>query len=270
MWSVWFIFCDCGFQSVCPLMKDKRLMEASWWDRLWRKMGLFLMGGAMLSTSLIQFSVDGWGCVSSLLFHLRPNYGGGNEDNGNLLQKSYACTATLCIPNPAAGHCWPMPLPETPGHSRASLGLFLVGSLLLSPGFWYPPCSVCALQESVSPVPCKFWWLYGGVNGDLLQEGLCHTQICCMQSPCPCGSPLLTHTSTGDTQTQFWLSFCGVSVSWCSPGLLEPSNHLWWVWGLILNAILPLLLSYLGFSSALGHGVSLLVWSNILLLMVVQ
>ena len=29
--------------------------------------------------------------------------------------------------------------------------------------------SVCALQESVSPVLCKFWRLYSGVNGDLLQ-----------------------------------------------------------------------------------------------------
>ena len=28
------IFCDCGFHSVCLLMdKDKRLMEASWWER---------------------------------------------------------------------------------------------------------------------------------------------------------------------------------------------------------------------------------------------
>ena len=35
------------------------------------------------------------------------------------------------------------------------------------------------------PVLCKFWRLYGGVNGDLLQEGLCHTQACCTQSPCP-------------------------------------------------------------------------------------
>ena len=35
MWSDWLVFCDCGFQSVYPLMeKDKRLMEASWWDRL--------------------------------------------------------------------------------------------------------------------------------------------------------------------------------------------------------------------------------------------
>ena len=29
MWSDWLVFCDCGFHSVCPLMKnDKRLMEA--------------------------------------------------------------------------------------------------------------------------------------------------------------------------------------------------------------------------------------------------
>ena len=25
----WLVFCDCGFHSVCPLMEDKRLMEAS-------------------------------------------------------------------------------------------------------------------------------------------------------------------------------------------------------------------------------------------------
>ena len=41
----------------------------------------------MLGKSLIQFSVDGPDCVLSLLFGLRPNYGGGNEDNGDLLQK---------------------------------------------------------------------------------------------------------------------------------------------------------------------------------------
>ena len=42
LWSMWsdrLVFCDCGFQSVCPLMeKHKRLMEASWetdWGRNW-------------------------------------------------------------------------------------------------------------------------------------------------------------------------------------------------------------------------------------------
>ena len=85
---------------------------------------------------------------------------------------------------------------------------------------------------------------------------LSRTQFCCTQSPCPCGRPLLTRTSTEDTQTQFWLSLCGFSGSWRAQGLLEPSEHLWQVWGLILNAISPLLPSCWGFSFALGCGVS--------------
>ena len=52
-------------------------------------------------------------------------------------QRSHACTATLTALNPAAGHHQPMPLLETLGHSQASLGQSLVGSLLLSSGSWY-------------------------------------------------------------------------------------------------------------------------------------
>ena len=77
----------------------------------------------------------------------------------------------------------------------------LLWSLLLSPGSWRAQGFICALQESVSPVLCKIWQLYGGVNGNLLQEGVCHSQVRCTQSPCPCGSPLLTHMSPGDIQT---------------------------------------------------------------------
>ena len=44
--------------------------------------------------------------------------------------------------------------------------------------------------------------------------------------------------------------------SWCAHGLLEPSEHLWREWGLILNANLPLLPSCWGFCFALGCGVS--------------
>ena len=64
------------------------------------------------------------------------------------------------------------------------------------------------------PVLCKFWQLYSGVNGDLLQEGLCHTQVCCTQSHGPCDSPLRTRTSTGDTQH----SSVSVSVGSLGPG----------------------------------------------------
>ena len=55
-------------------------LSALWWRRirglwklpdgrdwLWGKLGLVLTGGAMLSKSSIQFSVDGQGCVPSLL-----------------------------------------------------------------------------------------------------------------------------------------------------------------------------------------------------------
>ena len=118
--------------------------------------------------------------------------------------------------------------------------------LLFSPVSWCTQGFFYTLQESVSLVLCKFWQLYGGVNGDLLQDGLCHTQVYCTQSPCPCGSTLLTHTTEGDAQTQFCLSVCGVSGSWCAQGLFEASEHLWWEWGLTLNVNSPLLLSCWG------------------------
>ena len=62
------------------------------------------MGGAMLCKSLIQFSVDGQGCVPFLLFDPRPTYGGGNEDNGDLLQKVLCMHCALSAPSPAASH----------------------------------------------------------------------------------------------------------------------------------------------------------------------
>ena len=188
------------------------------------------------------------------VIYLGPKYGGGNEDNVTSFKRPHACTASLSGPNPEAGHHQPTPLPETLGHSQASLGQSLVGSLLLSPGSWCTRFCLCP-PRVYFPVLCKFWQLYGGVNGDLLQEGLCHTQVCCTQSPCPCGSPLLTHTSSGGTQTQFCLSLCGVSGSWCTQGLFEPSECLWWRWGVTLNVNSPLLPSFQGFSD-LGRGVS--------------
>ena len=48
-------------------------------------------------------------------------------------KRSCAHTAPLNAPDAAAGHHRPTPLLETLGHSGASLGLFLVESLLLSP-----------------------------------------------------------------------------------------------------------------------------------------
>ena len=45
------------------------------------------------------------------------------------------------------------------------------------------------------------------------------SQVCCNQSPCPHGRPLLTCTSTGDTQIlkgRSGLVSCGISGSWCA------------------------------------------------------
>jgi len=58
--------------SVCPLIRIRGLWKLP--DRrdwLPGKLGLVLVSGAILSKSLIQYSVDGWGCVPSLLFALR-------------------------------------------------------------------------------------------------------------------------------------------------------------------------------------------------------
>ena len=104
-------------------------------DWLWGKLHLVLIGRTMLSKSLIQFSVDGWGCVPSLLFDLRPNYGGGNEDNGASFSRPHAPTAALSAPTLQQ----PLPTHTSTRESwtlTASLGQSLVGSLLLSPGSW--------------------------------------------------------------------------------------------------------------------------------------
>ena len=151
-------------------------LSALWWVKirgLWKlpdgrdwlrgKLGLVLMGRGKLSKSLIQFSVEGQGCVPSLLFDLRPNCGGGNEDNGNLLQK-VPCTFcyTQCpqpCSRPPANHASARDFWTLTGKS----GSVSCGVAAPSSGSWCSQGSVCVLQESVSPVRCKFWQLYGGL-----------------------------------------------------------------------------------------------------------
>ena len=90
----------------------------------------------------------------------------------------------------------------------------------------------------------------------------CFSQVCWSQSACAGGRLLLIHASAGEIQT-LKVRFDSVSVRSLGPGvhkvLFEPSEHLWWVWSLILNVILPLL-----------PLVSFLVGSNFLLWIVVQ
>ena len=71
--------------------------------------------------------------------------------------------------------------------------------------------------------------------------------------------PLPLWQATADTQI---LKGKSGSVSVGPPGVhkvfFEPSKCLWWVWGLILNMISPLLPSCGGFSFVLGRRVSFL------------
>ena len=112
------------------------------------------------------------------------------------------------------------------------------------------------------------WRLYGGIDGDLFQEPLCHTQVCSTQSPCPFGRPLLTHSSEGNTQTLKGRSG-SVFVGYLGPGahkvLFEPSELLWQVWGLILIQFHPSYCLAGASPLPLDVGYLFLVRSNILL-----
>ena len=103
----------------------------------------------MLSKSLIQFSLDGWSCVPSLLFTWGQTMVEVMKITVTTLKRSNACTARVHAPNLAAGHHRPTPPPETPRYPHTSLGQSPVGSLFLSPGSW---CTrfCCALQKSIS------------------------------------------------------------------------------------------------------------------------
>ena len=97
------------------------------------KLGLVLMGGAILIKSLVQFSVDGWSCVPSLLFTWGQTMVEVVKIIATSFKISHARTATLSTPKPTASHHSPITSLEIPGYSWASLGQSLVGSLLLSP-----------------------------------------------------------------------------------------------------------------------------------------
>ena len=124
-------------------------------------------------------------------------------------------------------------------------------SFILGPG---AHSFVCALQESVSPVLCKFWPLYGGVNGTSSKRAYAIPRSTAPRALAP------TAVHYWPIPPQETLKHSSVSVSrgsgsWCTQGMFEPSEGLWRVWGLIVNVILPLLLSCWSFSLALGGGI---------------
>ena len=144
-----------------------------------------------------------------------PNYGGGNENNSDLLQKipcMYCYTQCpqlwrrVPLTHTSTGDSWTL----TGKSGSLSCGVTTPFSWdLVHTRFYLCPPRIHF------PVLCKFWQLCGEVNGDLLEEGLCHTQVCYTQSSCPCGSPLLT----APAQEMLRHSSVSVSVGYLGPGV---------------------------------------------------
>ena len=117
---LWFLFF-----SVCPLInKDKRFMEASWWERLtWEKLGGPISRVGPWSINLYSnFFVYCWVHIPSGFFGLRSNY-------------------------------WPKPPLKIPENSQVSLTQSLVGTLILSPGSWCTQGFCCCFVPSKSLFP---------------------------------------------------------------------------------------------------------------------
>ena len=137
------------------------ILSAHWWIRirgLWKipdgrdwlrgKLSLVLMHRGMFSKSLIQFSVDGWGCVPSLLLDLWSNYGGGNEDNGDLLQNVPCMHCCIQCPRPCSRS---LPTRASAGDSWTLMGI----SGSVSYGVTAPFSWVLVLTRYQGYISCK-------------------------------------------------------------------------------------------------------------------
>ena len=102
-------------------------------------------------------------CHDQCVLSAKPNYGGGNEDNGDLLQKAPSMHCCTQYPQPCS---WP---PPTHASARDSWSLTSkAGSVscgITAPFSWVLVCTrFCLCPPRVCfPVLCKFWELSGGL-----------------------------------------------------------------------------------------------------------
>ena len=135
----------------------------------------------MFSKSLIQFSVEGWSCVPSLLFiwgqtmvEVMKTMVTSSKRPMHILLHPVLPTLQQASTDPCL-HCR---LLDTHGLVWVSL-LRGYCSFLLDLGAHQV---LFVPSQSLFSQPCVS---SGRVNGDLLQEGLCQTQVCCTQRPVP-------------------------------------------------------------------------------------
>ena len=195
-------------------------------DWLRGKPGLVLMGGAMLSKSLTQLSVDRWSCVPSLLFTW-----------GQTIWPPHLKRPWWCEGLGAGGE----------GDDRGWDGWIASPTrwawVWADSGSWWWIGRSGVLRFTGSQGVRHDWvtelnWTeinYGGVNednGSLLQKISC--MYCYIQCPQPCIRPPLTHASARDSWTPIGKSgsvSCGVTApfSWAlvHKGLFVPSKSLY-------------------------------------------
>ena len=140
------VCCSISSSNCCFLTCIQVSQEAGqvvWYSYLLKNFPQFIVIHTVKSFGIVsKADIDAF--CKSCFFH-------DPADIGNLISGSSAlscaCTVVFSATDPASGHHWPTPLLETPGHSQASLGPSLVGSVLLSPGSWCSQCFLCTLQE---------------------------------------------------------------------------------------------------------------------------
>ena len=121
-------------------------------------------------------------------------------------KRSYACTAVLSNPQPCNRPLWTHSSSRDSWTLTGKSGSVFCG--VTAPFSWVLLCTRSYLcpPRVYSPVLYKSLQLCSGVDGDLLQVDLCHTNT---QSPCPCSRPPLTCTSTGTLKHSLYQSLWG-------------------------------------------------------------
>ena len=189
----------------------------------------------MFNKSLVQLSVDWLGCVPSLLFDLRPNYGGGNEDNSDLLQK------ILCM------HCctqcpWPSSRPPlihaSAGDSQTLMGKSGSVSCGVTAPFSWSWCAQGSVCASKSLFPQSSLSSGSSVVGSTVTSS---KRACAIpKSAAPrAPAPATVHCwpiPPQETLRHSSVSLWGVWVL-VPTDMFQPPEHLWQLWGLILNVI---------------------------------
>ena len=170
--------------------------------------------GSRAGLSGFTFTLCCRALLCSLLFDLRPDYGGDNEDNGDLLHK------VPCLPchAPCPQCCHrPPPTHASAGDSWTLLGKSgSVSCRVTAPFSWVlVHTKFCLCPPRVCfPVLCKFWQLYGGLMATSSRKAYASPRSAAPRAP----APAAVHCSPVPPQETPKHSSVSVSVGSLGPG----------------------------------------------------